>query len=283
MIHIILNQDTSRAKFLAYAESEGWEVLAEFDADPEHGQAGQIICNDPEIKVKCYYVEDYLIDLRYLIIEGKPEKELLLASKIYKTKNIDLVSASEIFHMIEDSKNEGELVLGLRMLAVISPTSFDQKFYKLFAKGLQHEDPYIRHAAIQIVTYPAWPEFKRDVANMKENDPSEMVRERAEGFLKAYTQLFEKKKKKTAAKKKKAKVSAKAKAKAKAKVKAKAKSKTKVKVKAKTKSKTKVKAKAKTKVSSSTKSKLKAKTKAKTKVKAKTKGKSKKNIKGKKK
>lgn len=274
MIHIILNQDTTRAQFIAYAEAEGWEVLAEFDADPEQGQAGQIICNDPVIKVKCYYVEDYLIDLKYIIIEGKPEKELLLASKIYKSKNIQLVTAPEIFHMIEDSKHAGELVLGLRMLAVISPTSFDQKFYKLFTKGLQHEDPYIRHAAIQIVTYPAWPEFKVDVAKMKENDPSEMVRERAEGFLKAYVQLFENKK---SASKKKAKTKAKTKAKVKTKVKAKSK------VKAKTKSKAKVKAKAKTKLKAKSTAKKNSKVKVKAKVNAKAKAKAKKKVIGKKK
>jgi hypothetical protein len=201
MIHIILDQSFTDKKFNDFVFKQKWELLGVFEADPDKGQAGQIVCSDPLTKCRCYYVEDYLIDLRYLILEGKKEKDLEEA--IFKMKGIKLLAQEKIFTLVSKAKNRKDLVLGLRMLAVISPKSFEENFFNHFLLGLQHKDPFVRHASLKIVTYPSWKEFNPIAKAMSENDPDPVVRETAEGFLKAYEQIHGKKKKKAAGKSKK--------------------------------------------------------------------------------
>jgi len=201
MIHIILDQSFTDKKFNDFAFKQKWELLGVFEADPDKGQAAQIVCSDPATKCRCYYVEDYLIDLRYLILEGKKEKEL--AENIFKAKGIKLIIPEKIFSMVNKAKTRKDLVLGLRMLAVISPEQYEENFFNLFMIGLEHKDPFVRHASLKIVTYPSWKEFNMVVKEMSKNDPDPVVKETAQGFLKAYEQIHRKKKKKAAGKSKK--------------------------------------------------------------------------------
>lgn len=192
MIHIIPDQAFTGRKYSEFALKQKWQLLGSFDPDPDQGQASQIICLDPETKARCYYVEDYLIDLRYLIVEGKKEKQL--AEKIYTARGIKLILPEKIFQMVEKARSRKSLVLGLRMLAVISPEKYEENFFHHFLIGLEHKDPFVRHASLKIVTYPSWKEFNAVAKKMSQEDPDPVVRETATGYLKAYKQIHGKKK-----------------------------------------------------------------------------------------
>src|SRR5690606_3667565 len=98
------------------------------------------------------------------------------------------------------AKSRKSLVLGLRMLAVISPEKYEENFFRHFLMGLENTDPFVRHASLKIVTYPSWKEFNIVAKKMSLEDQDPAVRETAVGYLKAYNQINGKKKK--AAKKK---------------------------------------------------------------------------------
>ena len=201
MIHILLDQSYNGKKFSAFAAKQKWMLLAVFDADPDNGQAAQIVCEDPATKTRCYYVEDFLIDLRYLIVDGK--QQAAIADAIYASKQIKVIAPEVIYSMVKKARSRQALVLGLRMLAVISPETYDEPTFELFQKGLEHKDPRVRHASLQIVTYPNWKQFFELAKLMHKEDPDPGVREKAKGFITAYKSILETKKKKVAAKKKK--------------------------------------------------------------------------------
>lgn len=192
MVYIMLDQKFDSKKFSGFCYENGLTLLGSFEADPDKGQAAQVIYEDMITKVKCYYVEDYLIDLRYLILEGKKEKELF--EKLNQAKSLRTISQDKIANTAKKHKNKQELVLALRMLAVISPVKYDEDFFDLFNIGLAHQDPAVRHASLQIVTYPSWEEFYIQAKEMAKADPSEEVRLTAGNFVREYERLHKKSK-----------------------------------------------------------------------------------------
>lgn len=202
MKYVMLDQKFDRKKFAGFFTKRAYTMLAEIAEDRDQGVCDQVIVQDPESKVKIYYMEDYLIDLRYLVLEGKNADKL--SEELHQAKDLKALGFAGIEKMVKNPKSKKDLVLGLRMLAVLSPKVYDEKFFKLFRAGLDHKDPQVRFATIQIVTYPKWDPIREYVNRMAQKDPHPEVRGISDAFVKQFDRLTKRKTtpgKKAAAKK----------------------------------------------------------------------------------
>jgi hypothetical protein len=187
MQRIVLDPGMPEDTFHRYSYLKDWLLTAAIDQDPEADQPARVVSRDPKTSTVITYVDDQRIGLRYVLIDGKAEERI--ADDLYRSSEIKTISRDRIRQMLTKPKDREELILGLRHLAVVAPSSFEQESFDFFSRALNHRDPEVRHAAVQLISYPGWPEFKPKVQEMMLKDRHPDVREVAASLLRGYDQV----------------------------------------------------------------------------------------------
>ena len=128
------------------------------------------------------YVEEYLTDINYFIIEGKDREEILK----YICDSLDVVDLDEIKRILQNEsyceENSQEYLDAVYNLGLIAtPGKFDRE--------LSHEFPEVRYAGIMAINFANWREFAEPLERIKNTDSHPDVRELAEQSLYAFSQV----------------------------------------------------------------------------------------------
>ena len=129
-----------------------------------------------------HYIEDHLINLRYLVAQGNDVEQLV--EQIHSS--LATYNKEEIRQLVEKATTRDEQVSAIYQVGIAAYQDYDSDFFELFKIGLSNPDAEVRKAAILAVGYVGWSEFREILQHLKTDDPDLTVRERASIMLEGY-------------------------------------------------------------------------------------------------
>ena len=117
----------------------------------------------------------------------------------------DMVSASGLLHAAEDeldTRSRDELLrevdeadepithgIALVQLGVSAPAHFDEEIYSRISNEFYNEYEEVRDMAVWASSYAPYKEYRPDLEELRDNDPSEKVRNRARTVLRIFDHM----------------------------------------------------------------------------------------------
>ena len=127
------------------------------------------------------YVDDYIINVRYLVIDG-PESDTIVQQV---RSALATYSNADIQRKFKNAQNRESRITAIYQLAIAAPQTFDEQLNEQLESVFADPDPQIRHAAIVAVGYIGWPELRQKLEQLKISDPESSIRHDAELMLEA--------------------------------------------------------------------------------------------------
>jgi hypothetical protein len=176
-------QDVGRVLYV-----RDWDIARVVDRDDETGMprqnAYQNTANGYTSLV--HVIDDHLLGLARLVIEGDDAERV--ADELGEDAGAGLVRLDEIRTLVT-SIDVDSTVLGLRYLAAMAPDQATPELMDLFRRGLEHPEPGVRDAAVQLAAYHGWPEVKLVAMDMATHDAHEGVRGVAAAVVASYERV----------------------------------------------------------------------------------------------
>ncbi|MEH2039430.1 HEAT repeat domain-containing protein [Nostoc sp.] len=174
---IIVKDAVSLEQVNALAWSENWSLL-DFNPRTETSPYNKIWITQDE-QTGIHYIEDFLINIRYFLVEGKNQEQII--AKI--SSSIDTYDEKEIFEMAENAVNQDNYIRAIYHIAILARQTYNPKIFEIFNSAFTHADPEVRKAAILATVAIGWKEFRETLQGLQVNDPDLNVRERAHRTL----------------------------------------------------------------------------------------------------
>ena len=138
-----------------------------------------------------HYVEDRLIGVRYLRIEGEGQAEI--APRI--RANVGVYDRAEITAMFDSVGDDRALVRALRHMGTAAqPDAANFEWLDRFREAAGHPNPVVRRAVVLAAVYTGWPELRPLIQSLASVDPAPRTRARARSALHALEMHDEEKK-----------------------------------------------------------------------------------------
>jgi hypothetical protein len=157
---------------LSYDDVE--ETFADLDATeqgPEEGYLKSWKIGPTRVR----YFEDAGLHVGQFVVDGKDRDEVAQRLR----ERLPIYSPADMPRLFDEIDEESELLGLLRLLAAVAPKKADPRLVELFERGFNHDDPLIREQAALSAVVPAWPELRRSVERLANEDDDENVRESA--------------------------------------------------------------------------------------------------------
>jgi hypothetical protein len=133
-----------------------------------------------------HVIDDHLLGLARLVIEGDDAEKV--ARELDEIAAAGLVRLDEIRTLVTGADVDS-VVLGLRYLAAMAPDQATPELMDLFRRALEHPEPGVRDAAVQLAAYHGWPEMKLVATHLAEHDAHDGVRAVAVAVVASYEQV----------------------------------------------------------------------------------------------
>jgi hypothetical protein len=156
--------------FERLAEHLGWRLVGKTQSDVSTEAAWVA----PEIGAAVTYVDDRVIGLQYLAVEGTSETILAVAQKV--DPFLPFYTHESVKKFLMRGAPEYDPVLALYVAALIAPPWGDPEILDWFRAAMKDPDPRIRRAAYFATTYPGWREFDEMLKERSEHDPDSEAR-----------------------------------------------------------------------------------------------------------
>lgn len=179
---LILIPPTDREDFIEYATDAGLVYRSESQEDRAALIPYELIYSDSERQTWFHYIDDFISELRYVVVEGRDVEE----GAEHVAENLPVHSDADLLAWVTAAENPKELAAAVRHLAIIAPKKCDPQVLSGFLRGLRHADPAVRVISIHACGYPAWPELKPAIRQIKDSDPDRRVRDTARRMLDVY-------------------------------------------------------------------------------------------------
>ncbi len=160
------------------AWQQNWEF---YDFQPKNEMRMYKAWRTRDGETTIQYMEDYYACIHYLTIVGKDGDEI--AQKIRST--FDSYTLDELLGRAALARDKRECIGVIIALAAASPKLFEPEIFSVFERMFSHESPEVREATCFATTYRAWPEFKKPLERLIENDPDLEMREYAQATLRS--------------------------------------------------------------------------------------------------
>ena len=172
---IVLKDDVHRDSFGPLAWTANWDFMDIIQSDGKEPFEKVWVTSDQLTAIR--YREDPLLNLRYLLVEGKDQDKVLAEIR----QEINTYSDTEIQTLFEMAKNEEEYIHAIRCVGIAAlPRKFSQQWFKDFEAALSHPSPEVRDAAILALSYVGWRQFEPLLQKLAQNDPDEQTRDFAQ-------------------------------------------------------------------------------------------------------
>lgn len=175
-LRLIIKSNVPTVESLAWNKS--W-YLHDFILPKTEEEVYEQIWLTEDESTSIHYIEDPLIDIRYLFIHGSKQVEVINAISSY----LDLFQRGEIFEMIHKAASTEEYIQAIYHLGVTANHDYDKEIFELFKAVFAHSEPKVRNAAILATSYVGWKEFEEPLKNLSDSDPEKEVQEFAKFTL----------------------------------------------------------------------------------------------------
>ncbi|MBB2924841.1 hypothetical protein [Cellulomonas cellasea] len=82
--------------------------------------------------------------------------------------------ADEVPGMFDEAEGVGDLTRALGVLAALAPADPDPALVEVLRRGLQHDDPDVRHAALVAASVPAWSVLRPDIERLTQDEDADV-------------------------------------------------------------------------------------------------------------
>lgn len=182
MLKFVIDEFVTQHEINCLATDLGW-IFAD-KIQPSDTNPLEIIWTTDDRQNFIHYVEDDWLGSRYFAFQGVSTDNLALS--LYNNSRIKLYSLQDVLTFVERAEDPKEQSKIAAMLGILAPDKFDAISFNAFSQLLSSSSPGVRQMAILAAAYRGWPEFKRLLQHIKESDPEDFVRWRAEVALQAY-------------------------------------------------------------------------------------------------
>lgn len=174
---VIVKENVPLEKVNVLAWTENW-YLDDFNPQTEESPYNKIwITQDDQTGI--HYIEDFLINIRYFLIEGKNQSQVI--EKI--RASLDTYSEEEILEMAKNAVEPDEHIRAIYYVGIMTKQTYNPQYFKFFEAAFSHLDAEVRKAAILATVCAGWLEFREHLQRLQTNDPDPSVRERAHRTL----------------------------------------------------------------------------------------------------
>jgi hypothetical protein len=182
---LVIKETASREKIWEAGDRNNWTWLGEIEQ--KEGTPYEICWSVSDDRIRVHYIEDYISDVCYFLIEDRSMDPKELEGVVNKITNcVAVYNCQELFEMLEKAQNPQERISILYRVGIAAPSEYDPDFYRAFENALANPTPTIRLAAIEAASYITWDEMKQLITTIHRTDPDEDVRDQAGTLLAAY-------------------------------------------------------------------------------------------------
>lgn len=132
-------------------------------------------------QTRIHYIEDFLVDARYFLVEGR---ELEDASQKIRS-SVSTYTDEDIRRIAKNAKERAEQIRAIYYAGIAAPLRFDPEFFRMFEQASSSPDAEVRHALIVAIGYVGWKELHEILEHLRTTDLEESVREDAGIMLEA--------------------------------------------------------------------------------------------------
>lgn len=161
---LVLKPTSQETDVALIAQIHHWRLV--HDIAPATGRPRQLVWSTPSGDASITYVDDNLLNLRYLQFRGK-EREV--AKQIQD--GLEVVEQTDLQRIADpglDPPTAVQLVNAAALMASDRP--FDPGTFALFSQALRHPANAVRRAAIFAITYLPWRQFREKLLLLAAGD-----------------------------------------------------------------------------------------------------------------
>ncbi|HAS46065.1 MAG TPA: hypothetical protein DCS93_36620 [Microscillaceae bacterium] len=169
------------------------EILGKYESYIPGEEMNQLVWHNDTTQTTIYYVDDFIIDLSYFIIEYAQEAHVQKAIANIETK-IKLFTQEQILDKLKDTqKSVQEYALFIKRLAVTLSEShdYDEALFEVFCTALKSPSELVRFHTIFALSYLNWLEFvpflEKLIPLEKDPDVKNAMQRLVEGYQKFLT------------------------------------------------------------------------------------------------
>ena len=177
---LVLKPTSNEMDVRLIASINHWQIQADIPADAS--TPWQIIWMLPEGDTRVIYVEDSLLRINYLVVEGS--REVQVAELVQK--GLEVYDSSDIDRLRQRDMDPAEAEKLVSVMALLAMDRFDREIYTLFSIALEHPAVSVRRAAVFAITYAPWQPLRNLL--WKRQDEDSEIRPDIEVILKSIDQ-----------------------------------------------------------------------------------------------
>lgn len=164
-MNLVLKETSKEPDVRLIASIHGWALLAEY---PASDSTPRQIRWDYQGDTAIVYLEDFLLDLNYLVVQGP--REATVREQVFN--GLEAYTSDDVFGLDSadvDAATAGTLI---KVAALVAPRAFDEDFFALFVRALHHEALDVGRAAVFAVNYLPWTQLRQALLDLKERRPA---------------------------------------------------------------------------------------------------------------
>jgi hypothetical protein len=167
-----------------YAAKLGWTPIGVTPADPAALSPREVRwVASPVLRV--HYAENDVTAQCYVYVAGE-HPALLQALAITMAEDLDAWTLDEPARAFDESADESTLGATLIQLAMGAPQEFDSRAFRRIEQALSHRSEQMRDLAIWATSFASWPEFRRPLTKVANEDESPTLRGKASRMLDSF-------------------------------------------------------------------------------------------------
>ncbi len=179
---LVFGNIVRESAFELLAQQLGWSRLG---TKPKSSLSLESVWQSEDLGPIITYVDDYLMQLQYLVVEGTPEEILAVACHV--DPYLPFYTHDSIAAMMSLESSQYDPILAIYIAALIASADPDPEILSWFKVAMSSDDPSVRSAAYFATTYPGWREFKPMLTRASREDSNHDAREMAAKALSSLT------------------------------------------------------------------------------------------------
>lgn len=172
-----LRESVNRATLEDAAWSNGWLLWNEIERSDSTPHEVVWVLKDQ--KTSIHFVEDFVIDVDYLVIKG-PDADKVLKEAV---SSLDSYDKNDILELAKKAAKPEERIRAVYYAGAAGAGPFDRDLFGVIERAAEDEDAKVRRAAIVATGYLEWAQARKLLERLARDDPDDRVREDAKLML----------------------------------------------------------------------------------------------------
>jgi hypothetical protein len=181
-LRLVFSNIVREPAFAWLAGELGWRPAGE---PQEYAQSHERVWTLPDAGTTVTYVDDKLVTVQYLIVEGTDEEVAAVRESV--NQRAPFYTRDSVRALLDPAADSYDPILGLYVAALIAPPEAEPEVLTWISDAMRHSNPMLRRAAYFATSYPGWREFEPLLVKASQEDPDPEAREMAARALSSLT------------------------------------------------------------------------------------------------